>query len=49
MLFKYVAVDKTNAQKEGTVEAVTIDSAISAVQKRGYTIVSIDPIEEGEG
>ncbi len=49
MLFKYVAVDKTNAQKEGTVEAVTIDSAISAVQKRGYTIISIDPIEEGGG
>lgn len=49
MLFKYVAVDKTNAQKEGTVEAVTIDSAISAVQKRGYTIVSIDPIEEKGG
>lgn len=49
MLFKYVAVDKTNAQKEGTVEAVTIDSAISAVQKRGYTIISIDPIEEKGG
>jgi type IV pilus assembly protein PilC len=49
MLFKYVAVDKTNEQKEGTVEAVTIDSAISAVQKRGYTILSIDPIEEGGG
>jgi type IV pilus assembly protein PilC len=49
MLFKYVAIDKTNAQKEGTVEAVTIDSAISAVQKRGYTIVSIDPIEEAKG
>lgn len=49
MLFKYVAVDKTNAQKEGTVEAVTIDSAISAVQKRGYTIISIDPIEEKSG
>jgi len=49
MLFKYVAVDKTNAQKEGTVEAVTIDSAINAVQKRGYTIISIDPIEESGG
>ncbi len=49
MLFKYVAVDKTNAQKEGTVEAITIDSAINAVQKRGYTIVSIDPIEEAGG
>ncbi len=49
MLFKYVAIDKTNAQKEGTVEAVTIDAAISAVQKRGYTIVSIDPIESKGG
>ncbi len=49
MLFKYIAVDKTNEQKEGTVEAVTIDSAISAVQKRGYTILSIDPIAEGGG
>lgn len=49
MLFKYVAIDKTNEQKEGTVEAVTIDSAISAVQKRGYTIMSIDPIDEGGG
>jgi type IV pilus assembly protein PilC len=43
MLFKYVAIDSTNIQREGTVEAVTIDAAISAVQKRGYTVVSIDP------
>ena len=49
MLFKYVAVDKNNEQKEGTVEAVTIDAAISAVQKRGYTLVSIDPIDENQG
>lgn len=49
MLFKYIAKDQTNQQKEGTVEAVTIDSAISAVQKRGYVIVSIDPIDESAG
>ncbi len=49
MLFKYLAIDKTNEQKEGTVEAVTIDSAISAVQKRGYTIMSIDPVESSGG
>lgn len=49
MLFKYVAIDKQNEQKEGTVEAVTIDSAISAVQKRGYTLVSIDPLEGNGG
>lgn len=46
MLFNYVAIDSTNTQREGTVEAGSIDAAISAVQKRGYTITSIDPISE---
>jgi type IV pilus assembly protein PilC len=49
MLFNYVAVDNTNIQREGTVEAVTIDAAITAIQKRGYTVVSIDPVEGGGG
>lgn len=49
MLFKYSAVDSTNIQREGTVEAATIDAAISAVQRRGYTVVSIDPVAQGEG
>jgi type IV pilus assembly protein PilC len=47
MLFKYVAIDNTNIQREGTVEAINIDAAISAVQRRGYTVVSIDPTVEG--
>ena len=46
MLFKYKAIDQHNASREGTVEAVNVEAAISTVQKRGYTIVSIDPIEE---
>ncbi len=45
MLFNYVAVDNTNIQRDGTVEAVTIDAAITAIQKRGYTVVSIDPVQ----
>jgi len=49
MLFNYVAVDNSNTQREGTVEAVTIDAAISAIQKRGYTVVSIDPEDAGKG
>jgi type IV pilus assembly protein PilC len=49
MLFNYVAIDSTNVQREGTVEAVTIDAAITAVQKRGYTIVSIDPADQKGG
>jgi len=49
MLFHYKAVDKSNVQREGTVEAPTVDAAISAVQKRGYTIVSIDDAGGGQG
>lgn len=46
MLFKYKAIDQHNASREGTVEATNIDAAISTVQKRGYTVVSIDPVKE---
>jgi type IV pilus assembly protein PilC len=45
MIFAYKAIDQENASREGTVEATNIDAAISTVQKRGYTIISIDPIE----
>lgn len=48
MLFNYKAVDSNNLQREGTVEAPTIDAAISAVQKRGYTIISIDDVESSK-
>ncbi|MEL6803950.1 MAG: type II secretion system F family protein, partial [Bacteroidota bacterium] len=46
MLFQYKAIDQTNATREGTVEATNVDAAIATVQKRGYTVVSIDAIEE---
>ncbi|USN88416.1 MAG: type II secretion system F family protein [Candidatus Nomurabacteria bacterium] len=49
MLFNYKAVDGANVQREGTVEAPTIDAAISAVQKRGYTLVSIDEAASAGG
>ena len=49
MLFNYKAVDNANIQREGTVEAPSVDAAISAVQKRGYTLVSIDEAGKGEG
>ncbi len=49
MLFTYKALDSTNAQREGTVEAPSIDAAISAVQKRGYTIISIDEVAKQQG
>ena len=46
MIFSYKAIDQDNASREGTVEAANIDAAISTVQKRGYTVISIDPLEE---
>ena len=46
MLFSYKAIDQQNTSREGTVDATNIDAAISTVQKRGYTVISIDPIEE---
>lgn len=49
MLFNYVAIDKTSTQRDGTVEAGSIDAAITAIQKRGYTVTSIDPVEEKSG
>ena len=49
MLFTYTAIDNTNIQREGTVEAPTIDAAIAAVQKRGYTLVSIDEVASKQG
>jgi type IV pilus assembly protein PilC len=49
MLFNYTAIDSGNVQRQGTVEAGNIEAAIGAVQKRGYTIISIDPIEEKTG
>jgi len=42
MLFSYKAIDQGNIQREGTVEAPSVDAAITAVQKRGYTLISID-------
>lgn len=49
MLFNYKAIDNSNIQREGTVEAPSIDAAISAVQKRGYTLISIDEATAKEG
>lgn len=46
MLFSYKAIDQSNVKREGTVEASNIDAGISTVQKLGYTVISIDPIEE---
>ena len=45
-LFKYTAVDSEGAQREGTIDAVNIDVAITALQRRGLIISAINPIEQ---
>jgi len=45
-LFIYKAIDKDQGSKEGTVEAINVDVAISSLQRRGFIISSI---EEAKG
>lgn len=47
MTFRYKTLDQSGAASEGTIDAVNIEIAISALQKRGLSIVSIKP-EGGE-
>jgi type IV pilus assembly protein PilC len=46
MLFKYKAIDKEGANKEGEIDAPNRDIAISGLQRRGLVVISIK--EEGE-
>lgn len=46
MLFKYTATDDKGASREGTIEAVNIDIAITSLQRRGYMVTAVDPIAE---
>ncbi|HBM45421.1 MAG: hypothetical protein UR85_C0011G0015 [Candidatus Nomurabacteria bacterium GW2011_GWF2_35_66] len=49
MLFNYRAITETNETKEGVVDAVSMDSAVGSLQKRGLIIVSINPVGEKLG
>jgi len=44
--FLYKALDQAGAQREGSIEAVNIDLAITALQRRGLIVSSIDPVED---
>ncbi len=41
MLFNYEAVDATGAQKNGSIDAVNVDIAISSLQRRGLILTTI--------
>ncbi len=42
MLFKYKVVDKSGATKEGQIEAINSNVAISSLQNRGFVVVSVE-------
>lgn len=48
-LFTYTSVDQEGNTREGTIDAVNIDVAIAALQRRGLVVSSIDPVEQRRG
>ena len=46
-LFKYKAVDPEGAERQGTIDAVNVDVAITALQRRNLILSSIEPQETG--
>ncbi len=49
MIFKYKAIEQAGAQRQGTIDAVSVDVAVSSLQKRGLTISEIIPEDEKKG
>lgn len=49
MIFKYQAIDDKGAKQEGTIDAVSRDVAITSLQRRGFTVSSVEEAEETQG
>lgn len=47
-LFTYTALDEQGAERQGTIDAVNIDVAISALQRRGLIISAIDSADPAQ-
>lgn len=45
-LFKYTAVDTDGNERQGTIDAVNMDVAIAALQRRNLVLSDIDPAEK---
>ena len=43
-LFNYTALDVDGAKRQGTIDAVNIDVAITALQRRNLVVSAIDPV-----
>lgn len=46
MIFEYKAITSSGIPMEGTIDAVSVDSAISLLQKKGYTVSKIKEQED---
>lgn len=46
MLFSYHAIDKDGHDRDGTIEALSQDIAVSALQRRDLIISAIEPVEK---
>lgn len=49
MLFSYHALDKDGLERAGTVEALSVDVAVSTLQRRGLIVSSIEPTAQKTG
>ncbi len=47
MLFTYHALDKDGHERGGTIEALSMDTAVSSLQRRGLIISAITPVGKG--
>ena len=48
MIFAYSAIEQNGAKRDGTIEAVSIDVAINALQRRGFVISNIVPADQAK-
>lgn len=46
MLFKYRALDQEGHEREGTVEALSMDVAVTTLQRRSLIVSSIEPVAQ---
>ena len=46
MLFHYKAIDNTGNRREGDIDAVSLEVAISSLQRRGLVISSVNPADK---
>ncbi len=46
MLFKYHAIDQDGRERDGTIEALSKDAAVAALQRRSLIISAIESAEQ---